>query len=160
MRNVLLIGGIAAILVVVITITYVIRQQGKLEISVETISETTKSTLSNRPIQTTVPKAESVQKPAEKETIYCGVQTMPEGVCTVINSINQDGLKNNPLVTFDTSEIPSLAKATIYKNTWKSNAETLSQVEVSLSVLGKKKTGILYIQLLDTTWKATGYSIR
>lgn len=107
-------------------------------------------------------KSKPQQSPSEAPAplpIFCGVQNMPEGTCRVIESIEQNGPKNNPLVTFDTSQLPDSAKIIMDRNSWQKSSESLSRINITIEATGKKIAGLLYIQLIDGTWKATGYTI-
>lgn len=90
---------------------------------------------------------------------YCGVENMPEGTCKVIESIEANGLKDNPLVTFDTSQLPDSSRITLDRSSWKKSSDVLSQIKITIEASGRKIGGLLYIQLVDGSWKATGYTV-
>lgn len=140
-----------------------IRNNGQLDSSItSTTVPVTNSTATTpvapaaTPTTTSQPSQTTTNNP---KTVYCGIADMPEGACNVIRSIQQNGIKENNNVTFDTSQVPSAAKVSIDEHSWKKVSESLSQVEVTLSALGKKQTGLIYLQLVNGTWKATGYKV-
>lgn len=84
---------------------------------------------------------------------------MPEGTCRVIESIEANGLKNNSLVTFDTSQLPDSSRIIMDRSSWKKSSDALSQIKITIEASGRKISGLLYIQLVDGSWKATGYTV-
>lgn len=140
-----------------------IRNNGQLDSSITSATVPVTNSTATTPVApaavpatTSQPSQTTTNNP---KTFYCGIADMPEGACNVIRSIQQNGIKENNNVTFDTSQVPSAAKVSIDEHSWKKVSESLSQVEVTLSALGKKQTGLIYLQLVNGTWKATGYKV-
>lgn len=109
-----------------------------------------------------VVESNSQQTPTTSNTpnqTYCGVENMPEGTCRVIESIEANGLKNNSLVAFDTSQLPDSSRIIMDRSSWKKSSDALSQIKITIEASGRKISGLLYIQLVDGSWKATGYTV-
>lgn len=86
-------------------------------------------------------------------------RTMPAAVTPVLDSIEQSGLKDNPNVTFDTSSIPSGTSVRFDRASWINISDRISSISGEVSALGQKRTGSLTFELVNSSWKATGYSI-
>jgi hypothetical protein len=84
---------------------------------------------------------------------------MPEGVCKAIDSIEKNGLKNNPYVSADTSTVPPELKVTISRSTWKlTSADTGSvSFDASYNTTNYKGSGIFTKSGND--WKVSSYTL-
>ncbi len=91
--------------------------------------------------------------------VYCGVSGMPEGVCKAIDSIEKNGLKNNPYVSADTSTVPPELKVTISRSTWKlTSADTGSvSFDASYNTTNYKGSGLFTKSGND--WKVSSYTL-
>jgi hypothetical protein len=154
---------IASLSMSFVAVAVLIRNNGQLDsVITSTTVPATNSTATTPAAPTAAPSTASQpsQTTADNsKTVYCGIADMPEGACNVIRSIQQNGIKENNNVTFDTSQVPSAAKVSVDEHSWKKVSESLSQIDVTLSALGKKQTGLIYLQLVNGTWKATGYKV-
>ena len=85
--------------------------------------------------------------------------SMPEGVTVAINSIEQNGIKNNNYVNMDTSSVPDGTVVRANRSSWTAYGNDLGSVAGTISAYGQTKNGSLTFQLVSGTWKVTGYSI-
>ncbi len=85
--------------------------------------------------------------------------TVPEGVTVALNSIEQNGMKSNPYVTADTSNIPAGTVVKADRSTWTAYGTDTGSVTTTMTVQGTAKKGSITFQLLYGSWKAVGYSI-
>jgi type IV secretory pathway VirB10-like protein len=111
------------------------------------------------PAPTPTPSPAPTPTPTPSPGVYCGVSGMPEGVCKAIDSIEKNGLKNNPYVSADTSTVPTELKVTISRSTWKlTNADTGSvSFDASLNGTNYKGSGIFTKSGND--WKVSSYTL-
>ncbi|MEI6480951.1 MAG: hypothetical protein WCO19_01460 [Candidatus Saccharibacteria bacterium] len=107
--------------------------------------------------QTTVTPSNNASAPAAK--VFCGVSGMPEGVCTVITSIEQKGLKNNPYVTADTSQVPANSTVTVDESSWKKIDDTRGDVLFNANLGGVTYNGKASLQSVGGSWKAVAYTL-
>lgn len=86
--------------------------------------------------------------------------TIPDGVINAVNSIEANGINNNPYISsnLDTSQIPSGTSITFHRSSWFQFNETLGSLSVSASVLGTTKDGTVIFGIEDGSWKAVDYS--
>lgn len=124
----------------------------------------TSTPVSNAPssTQTTLETKEPVVQSTTTSTtskIYCGVSGMPEGVCTMMTSLQNDGLANNSYVTADTSKVPKGTKTEIDESSWTQGAPELGNFKFTVSLSGQKKSGVAYTQLINGTWKVISYTL-
>ena len=84
---------------------------------------------------------------------------MPEGICTLITSIRNEGLGNNPYVTANTSNVPKGTKTEIDEKSWTQGAPELGNFKFTVSLSGQKKSGVAYTQLINGTWKVISYTL-
>ncbi len=85
--------------------------------------------------------------------------TMPEGVTAALNSIEQNGMKSNPYITADTSNIPNGTVVSVDRTSWTTYGTDMGSVTTTMSLKGTTKKGTLTFQLLYGSWKVVGYSI-
>lgn len=90
----------------------------------------------------------------------CGVAGMPEGVCKAITSIEKSGLKNNPYVAADTSNVPTGSTVQVDESSWSATSGSTGTVNFSAVLSGKNYKGVGSLQLLDGTWKVTNYTLQ
>ena len=115
--------------------------------------------------QTTTPKitptttAPAVSTPSSTPKVYCGVSGMPEGVCTAITSIEKDGLKGNPYVTKDTSQVPEGSTTQIEETSWKTTSASTGTLNFSAILGGQNYNGTGKLQIVDGTWKVIDYTL-
>jgi len=84
---------------------------------------------------------------------------MPDGVGVALNSIEQSGLKSNAYVAVDTNTIPAGSEVKADRATWTSFSPSLGSVSGTISYKGSVKKSSITFQLVNDTWKVTGYSI-
>jgi len=115
-----------------------------------------------------VPATPSSNQPSKPATpapapaaaaVYCGVSGMPEGVCSAIDSIEKNGLKNNPYVSADTSTVPSELKVTISRSTWKLTSADRGSVSFDASFSGTNYKGSGIFTKSGNDWKVTSYTL-
>ncbi len=101
-------------------------------------------------------------EPAEtKESpVYCGVAGMPEQVCVAITSIEKSGLKNNPYVGANTSQVPADNKVEVDESSWQSTSTETGAVNFTAILAGKSYAGLAYLQIVSGTWKVTSYTLQ
>lgn len=92
-------------------------------------------------------------------TVYCGVQGMPEGVCTAIGSIEKNGFKNNPYVSYDTTSVPENTQVSVDRLSWQQNADVTSNVKFTASVGSVNYKGSATFANVNGTWKVIAFSI-
>ena len=111
------------------------------------------------PAPTPTPSPTPAPTPTPSPGVYCGVSGMPEGVCKAIDSIEKNGLKNNPYVSAGTTNVPTELKVTISRSTWKlTNADTGSvSFDASLNGTNYKGSGIFTKSGND--WKVSNYTL-
>jgi hypothetical protein len=85
--------------------------------------------------------------------------TVPPGVISAINSIEKNGMKNNPYVAFDTSSIPDGTVIRLERKSWTQFASDGGSVEGTVSAYGKTNRGMLTFGLVDGSWKVVSYMI-
>lgn len=104
------------------------------------------------------PMSSPAQTSPSQPTTQSGI---PDGVIAAINSIEANGVNNNPYIdaSLDTSQIPVGTKITFDRNSWVVFSDTLGSTNISASILGENKTGSVTFSSESGTWKATGYSI-
>jgi len=122
-----------------------------------------------KPQSPTSPSQSSPQSPATPQqtvpnsqassTIYCGVKGMPEGVCVAIGSIEKNGLKNNPYVSYDTTSVPDNTQVSIDRLSWQQNADVTSSVKFTASVGNVNYKGSATFSEVNGTWKVIAFSI-
>lgn len=91
--------------------------------------------------------------------VYCGVNGMPEGVCTAIKSIEKDGLKNNPYVAADTSQVPEGSTVQVDESSWKAGSSEAGSVNFTAVLGGKSYKGVGNLQIVDGVWKVVSYTL-
>jgi hypothetical protein len=91
--------------------------------------------------------------------VYCGVRDMPQGVCTVIESVEKDGLKNNPYVSADTSQVPAGTTVQIDRSSWRAVAPDNNTVDFKTTIAGTTYQGTATLQLIGSVWKVTTYNL-
>ena len=101
---------------------------------------------------TTAPPAGSTPK-----TSACGNTAIPDGACTVILSIEKDGVKNNPSVTFDTTNIPDGTQVVLDRTSWSNFGSAIGAIDGRLTYSNQSYSGSLTFQLLSNGWKVTNY---
>lgn len=96
---------------------------------------------------------------ASTTTEACGVKDMPAGVCTIITSIEKDGIKNNKYISADTSQLPANTVTEVDEKTWTQPGPELGNVAFTAKYSGKTYQGIAYFQLTSGTWKVINYTL-
>lgn len=91
--------------------------------------------------------------------VYCEESGMPEGVCTVTRSIEKDGLKNNPYVAADTSQVPEGSIVQIDESSWKAGSSAAGSVDFTAVFGGKSYKGVGNLQVVDGVWKVVSYTL-
>ena len=122
-------------------------------------SDNKNETPSPSPAPAPTPTPTPSPSPAPSPGVYCGVSGMPEGVCKAIDSIEKNGLKNNPYVSAGTADVPTELKVTVSRSTWKlTNADTGSvSFDASLNGTNYKGSGIFTKSGND--WKVSSYTL-
>lgn len=112
-------------------------------------------------IPTTTPTATAptASTPTSTTKVYCGVSGMPEGVCTAIASIEKDGLKGNPYVNKDTSQVPEGSTVQIDEASWKTTSASTGNLNFSAILGGQNYKGTGKLQIVDGTWKVIDYTL-
>ncbi len=85
---------------------------------------------------------------------------MPEGVVVAINSIEANGVKNNPYVAVDTSGLPDGVAISIDRGSWTQNGPSEGTVNGYIDYYGQPLGGSLTFTDTGGTWKVTSYSLR
>ncbi len=84
---------------------------------------------------------------------------VPDGVQTALNSVEANGIKGNPYVTFDTSTVPDGASVKADRSTWTATSETQGTVNGTISAYGQIRDGTLTFTMTDGVWRITGYAV-
>lgn len=84
---------------------------------------------------------------------------MPAGVTTALNSIESNGIKGNPYVAFDTSNLPDGAIVKIDRSTWSANGTNQGTVKGTIIVYGQSQSGSLTFGLTNDQWRVVDYSV-
>jgi len=111
------------------------------------------------PTPTPAPSPAPTPTPAPSPGVYCGVSGMPEGVCNAINSIEKNGLKNNPYVSADTSTVPAELKVTVSRSTWKLTNANTGSVSFDASLNGTNYKGSGIFTKSGNDWKVSSYTL-
>jgi len=115
-----------------------------------------------------VPATPSSNQPSKPATpaaapaaaaVYCGVSGLPEGVCSAIDSIEKNGLKNNPYVSADTSTVPAELKVTVSRSTWKLTNANTGSVSFDASLNGTNYKGSGIFTKSGNDWKVSSYTL-
>lgn len=102
-------------------------------------------------------EAPSVPNPSTPSNTQSG--DMPPGVEVALNSIEANGIKNNPYVTVDTSGIPDGTAVRTDRSTWTQFGPTQGAVNGTISAFGQSRQGSLTFSLVNDVWKVTSYSL-
>jgi hypothetical protein len=118
------------------------------------------ATLPDNPTQPSnnQPSASTPTAPSSGQVTNCGVAGMPAGVCDTINSVEKDGVKNNPYIEADTSQLPSNTTAEVNKHSWKQTDSNNGTIDFVLNVAGSKYNGSAILQNKNGTWKIVSYT--
>lgn len=110
------------------------------------------------PSQTTNPGTSTATTPASQAP--CGVAAIPQGACTAILSLERQGLKNNPHVNADTSQIPDGGALAINKQSWASSNSESGAVQFTATYAGETHQGTGYLQVINGIWKVVNYTLQ
>lgn len=81
----------------------------------------------------------------------------PEGVIVAINSIEANGIKNNPYVQMDTSNIPDGAVVSVNRNSWVSEGPDSGTISGTITFNGQPYNGSVVFNNIGGTWKVVSY---
>jgi len=118
----------------------------------------TSSPTTATPSPSATPKSSST-KPNTGSSATTAPAGMPAGVTVALNSIEQNGIRNNPYVAADTSSVPEGTVVKADRASWKAYSESMGTVTGTISIQGQVHTGSVTFELVSGSWKATGYSI-
>lgn len=93
------------------------------------------------------------------QTVYCGVSGMPEGACIAIKSVEKDGLKNNPYVAADTSQVPEGSTVQVEESSWKVSSSEAGSVNFTAVLGGKPYKGVSNLKIVNGVWKVVSYTL-
>lgn len=97
---------------------------------------------------------------ADTPSTACGNSDIPLGACDAMLSIERTGVKNNPYVTADTTQLPADTKATFNKSSWDNLSATVSTATAIVQALGQSRNVTVTFQIVaDNSWKVTNYSV-
>ncbi len=123
----------------------------------QTTTDTSPSTSGSQDTPATTP---STPAQSSGPKIYCGVSGMPEGVCTAITSIEKDGLKGNPYVNADTSQVPDGSAVQVDESSWKSTGGESGTISFAANLGGKDYKGVATLGVVSGTWKVVTYVLQ
>lgn len=98
--------------------------------------------------------ASSGQSPARQPA--AGI---PDGVVVAINSIEANGIKNNPYVSMDTSGIPDGIVVSLDRSSWSPSSADAGSVKGTITYYGTPYNGSVTFNNIGGTWKVVGYSL-
>ncbi len=99
------------------------------------------------------------ETPSTITTPIVDPNAMPEGVTVALNSIEQNGMKNNTYVNADTNAIPAGTSLKTDRTSWIFYGSELGAVNGTVSYKGEEKKSTITFQVVNGAWKVTGYSI-
>lgn len=101
--------------------------------------------------QPTAPQRPSTSQPSPDSSI-------PNEVTTIINSLESQGIKNNPNINLDTSSIPDGTTVRINRSSWSQNGNS-GTVDGIINIFGQDRNGTLNFLKTDSRWVVSGYSL-
>ncbi|MCA9329658.1 hypothetical protein KDA11_03360 [Candidatus Saccharibacteria bacterium] len=96
---------------------------------------------------------------SQSVTVNCGVSGMPEGVCTIIQSIEKDGLRNNPYIASDTSQVPANGVVKVNASSWTNASSDAGTVNFTATFGDLTYNGQGNLALVNGSWKVVGYTL-
>ncbi|MCX6727209.1 MAG: hypothetical protein NTX11_00120 [Candidatus Saccharibacteria bacterium] len=105
-----------------------------------------------------IPAPPPVPNEQPSEPVYCGVKGIPQAACQTLESIENEGLKNNKYIAVDTSSIPAGTKVTFNKKTWSQAGPEIGSVEFSFSYSGKSYVSTASMQQINNVWKIVSFT--
>lgn len=83
---------------------------------------------------------------------------IPDGVSVALDSIERNGIKNNPYVAMDTSSVPDGTTVHLDRSTWVAHGDSGS-ISGTINIMGQSYNGSLILALTNGKWMVTGYSM-
>ncbi len=97
--------------------------------------------------------------PSATKSKHCGVENMPQGVCTAIKSIESEGIYNNQYIATDTSVVPPEATINIKRDTWKSSNPDQGTISYTANYSDQDFYGLLYFNKQNNSWEVVDYTL-
>ncbi len=126
-----------------------------------TITEDDFNTNPNTPAGTggggTSPSSPSGGGPSTPSQV--STSSIPSEVVTILDSIEQSGIHNNPHIAIDTSVLPNDTHISFNRSTWTMAGSNSGSIDGVITIQGNSRSGTVLFEVINGSWQATGYGL-